>query len=70
MPVTAVILVLFYRLIHVHADFLAPTPEAATGVFRANPAVALTLYLLLYIVAQMREQFASADARLLPELHR
>ena len=63
------ILVLFYRLIHVHADFLAPTPEAATGVFRTNPAVALTLYLLLYIIAQVREQFASTDTRLLSELH-
>ena len=122
--VTAVILILFYRLVHTHAGFLAPTSEAATGVFRTNLAVALTVfvlgiyamltrrdaiktviglcllenaahlslvslapllketaligiatevvvtvYLLLYIIAQIREQFGTTDTYLLTELH-
>ena len=122
--VTAVILILFFRLVHTHADFLAPTAEAATGVFRTNLAVALTVfvlgiyamltrrdaiktviglcllenaahlslvslapllketaligiatevvvtvYLLLYIIAQIREQFGTTDTYLLTELH-
>jgi hydrogenase-4 component E len=54
--VTAVILILFYRLVHTHADFLAPTPEAARGVFRTNLAVALTVFVLgIYAMLTRRD---------------
>lgn len=122
--VAIVIMVLFYKLTHQHATFLAPTAAAEQSVIRTNLAVALTVfaiglfgiltrrdaiktviglcllengvhlslvslaptmketalagiatevvitvYLLLYIIGRIHEQFGSRDTFDLSELH-
>jgi hydrogenase-4 component E len=54
--IVSVILVSFYKLTHTYIHVLAPTPEAAAGVFRTNLAVALTVFVLgLYAILSRRD---------------
>jgi hydrogenase-4 component E len=47
-----------YRMVHVQASFLAPTPLAETEPYRTNMAVALTLLFVgLYTVITRRDAF-------------
>jgi hydrogenase-4 component E len=50
------LLVASYTLTHRYVDFLAPTPEAAQGVFRTNLAVSMTVFALgLYAILSRRD---------------
>jgi hydrogenase-4 component E len=52
----ALLLVASYTLTHKYVDFLAPTPEAAEGVFRTNLAVSMTIFALgLYAILSRRD---------------
>lgn len=54
--IASVILLSFYKLTHTYVHILAPTPEAAAGVFRTNLAVALTVFALgLYAILSRRD---------------
>lgn len=46
----------FYKLTHTYVYLLAPTPEAALGVFRTNLAISLTVFVLgLYAILSRRD---------------
>lgn len=52
----SIILVSFYKLTHIYADFLAPTSLATHGVFRTNLAVALTVFAIgIYAILSRRD---------------
>ena len=54
--IASVILVVFYKLTHTYADFLAPSATATHGVFRTNLAVALTVFVIgLYAILSRRD---------------
>lgn len=54
--VASIILISFYKLTHSYVHVLAPTPEAALGVFRTNLAVALTVFVLgIYAILSRRD---------------
>jgi hydrogenase-4 component E len=54
--IASVLLFAFYKLTHTYVYLLAPTPEAAAGVFRTNLAVALTVFVLgLYAILSRRD---------------
>ena len=54
--IASIILISFYKLTHTYVHVLAPTPEAAAGVFRTNLAVALTVFVLgLYAILSRRD---------------
>ncbi|MBC7288671.1 MAG: hydrogenase 4 membrane subunit [Armatimonadetes bacterium] len=63
-----VLMVLFYKLTHVHAEFLAPGPEIATEPYRTTLAVALTIFTLgLYAIVSRRDAIKSVIALCLLE---
>lgn len=50
------VLIASYTLTHRYVHFLAPTPEAAEGVFRTNLAVSMTVFALgLYAILSRRD---------------
>ena len=50
------LLIACYSLTHRYVHFLAPTPEAAEGVFRTNLAVSMTVFALgLYAILSRRD---------------
>ncbi len=50
------LLIACYTLTHRYVHFLAPTPEAAQGVFRTNLAVSMTVFALgLYAILSRRD---------------
>lgn len=50
------LLIACYSLTHRYVHFLAPTPEAAQGVFRTNLAVSMTVFALgLYAILSRRD---------------
>jgi hydrogenase-4 component E len=52
----SVLLIASYTLTHHYVHFLAPTPEAAEGVFRTNLAVSMTVFALgLYAILSRRD---------------
>jgi hydrogenase-4 component E len=52
----SLLLVASYTLTHRYVHFLAPTPEAAEGVFRTNLAVSMTVFALgLYAILSRRD---------------
>ncbi len=54
--IASVVLISFYKLTHTYVHVLAPTPEAAQGVFRTNLAIALTVFVLgLYAILSRRD---------------
>jgi len=54
--IALIIMVVFYKLTHTYADFLAPSAEATQGVFRTNLAVALTVFVIgLYAILSRRD---------------
>lgn len=54
--IAAVIMGIFYALVYHNVHFLAPTAQAALGVFRLNLAVALTVFVLgLYAIISRRD---------------
>lgn len=54
--IASLLLFAFYKLTHTYVHLLAPTPEAAAGVFRTNLAVALTVFVLgLYAILSRRD---------------
>ncbi len=63
-----VLMIVFYRLVHVYANFLAPTPLAAMEPYRTSLAVALTVFALgLYAMASRRDAFKTVIALCLLE---
>ena len=54
--IACVVMVAFYNIVHVHAEFLAPTAMAQTEPYRTNLAVALTIFTLgLYGMVSRRD---------------
>lgn len=54
--IASLLLFAFYKLTHTYVHLLAPTEEAAAGVFRTNLAVALTVFVLgLYAILSRRD---------------
>ena len=54
--IATIIMIVFYKLTHQHATFLAPTPEAQNPAIRTNLAVALTVFVIgLYGILTRRD---------------
>lgn len=54
--VASILLIAAYGLTHKYVAFLAPTPEAARGVFATNLAVSMTVFVLgLYAILTRRD---------------
>lgn len=63
-----VLMVGFYKLTHIHAQFLAPAPQLAEEPYRTNLAVALTIFSLgLYAIISRRDAIKSVIALCLLE---
>ena len=54
--IAAIILIAAYGLTHKYIQFLAPTPQSATGVFGTNLAVSMTIFALgIYAILTRRD---------------